>query len=350
MKKKLALVLAMILMLSLFGCGDKEDKLGTTVVGGVSEEHQEMIFEAVKELWDTDVYRKAAVDPDVMVVENALHLYMPELYGHTDVEFLLACVEGINEYNHGYCGIVLIDVAEGTTYHSGDLPVDDYAGATSTMEDLYTLCFNTYESFIHWTNNMILTEHEVRTELTANELENMNQRLAQVSEEKEALRLEEDAANIEAASALEGNARLIFDAVLEFGNSSKYRQQAENAEEIQVIRALHYYNDDADAYNGYTPELLFVRVEMSEETNMMYGSSAGHLMIDVTNGESRTVDDLEQNFDMNNPKTTEQMQTLLFWASDAYFEGINPFVWTENETRVELSEEELETINQILNL
>ena len=47
---------------------------------------------------------------------------------------------------------------------------------------------------------------------------------------------------------------------------------------------------------------------------------------------------------------TEQMQTLLFWASDAYFEGINPFVWTENETRVELSEEELETINQILNL
>jgi hypothetical protein len=98
MKKKLALVLAMILMLSLFGCGDKEDKLGTTVVGGVSEEHQEMIFEAVKELWDTDVYRKAAVDPDVMVVENALHLYMPELYGHTDVEFLLACVEGINEF------------------------------------------------------------------------------------------------------------------------------------------------------------------------------------------------------------------------------------------------------------
>ena len=53
---------------------------------------------------------------------------------------------------------------------------------------------------------------------------------------------------------------------------------------------------------------------------------------------------------MNNPKTTEQMQTLLFWASDAYFEGINPFLWTENETRVELSEEELETINQILNL
>ena len=73
-------------------------------------------------------------------------------------------------------------------------------------------------------------------------------------------------------------------------------------------------------------------------------------MIDVTNGESWTVDDLEQNFDMNNPKTTEQMQTLLFWASDAYFEGINPFLWTENETRVELSEEELETINQILNL
>ena len=73
-------------------------------------------------------------------------------------------------------------------------------------------------------------------------------------------------------------------------------------------------------------------------------------MIDVTNGESWTVDDLEQNFDMNNPKTTEQMQTLLFWASDAYFEGINPRLWTENETRVELSEEELETINQILNL
>ncbi|MBQ5777562.1 MAG: rubrerythrin family protein [Oscillospiraceae bacterium] len=33
----------------------------------------------------------------------------------------------MNEYNHGYCGIVLIDVADGTTYHSGDLPVEDYA-------------------------------------------------------------------------------------------------------------------------------------------------------------------------------------------------------------------------------
>ena len=84
----------------------------------------------------------------------------------------------------------------------------------------------------------------------------------------------------------------------------------------------------------------------------MLGHNAEVDGLDVlgTLGESWTVDDLEQNFDMNNPKTTEQMQTLLFWDSNAYFEGINPFLWTENETRVELSEEELETINQILNL
>ena len=56
-----------------------------------------------------------------------------------------------------------------------DLPVADYTGATSTMEDLYTLCFNTYESFIHWTNDMILTEHETRVELPEEDIETINQ-------------------------------------------------------------------------------------------------------------------------------------------------------------------------------
>ena len=305
MKKLFVLIMMVILILSMLGCGAEEEKLGTTVVGGVSEEHQDMMFEALKELWDSDIYRQAAVDPDVMVVENALHLYMPELYGYTDVEFLLACVDGINEFNSGYCGIVLVDLADGTVYTSEDLPVADYSGQTSTMEDLYTLCFNTYDSFIHWINNMILTEHEVRTELTAKELNEMNERLAQVSEEKAAQILEENAAKIEGASALEENERLIFDAALEFGTSGKYRQLAENAEEILVTRAFHYSSEDTDAYHGYVPDLLFLRVKLSEEANMMYGSSVGHLMIDVSTGESWTVDNLVQDFDMNDPKTWE---------------------------------------------
>ena len=114
--------------------------------------------------------------------------------------------------------------------------------------------------------------------------------------------------------------------------------------DAQVIKAVAYSCGD---FEGYPVEALLIAATPSEEAQAFRGAAAGLLLVDLADGRVYTDSDFPV-FEGQPVQSREDALLWLFnsWASNWYQENVR--LWTENETCVPLTEDEIKFVNDQL--
>lgn len=172
MKKYIALLLALVLCVSLCACGQK--KLGEEVKGGMTDEHVALVGEAVKEYMDTDTYKLLAEMTEGKGVKSAMYYQADGAVEGINLELILVELDMDIEIAGSACTLV-IDLRDGVCYDEQALDMGNYMGQMETYEDLMKMVYGGFFSWLKFDDvPAIMTEMEVRTPATKDQVETIN--------------------------------------------------------------------------------------------------------------------------------------------------------------------------------
>ena len=138
----------------------------------------------------------------------------------------------------------------------------------------------------------------------------------------------------ETGNQLSDNARIVYETI-------KY--SVDFPKDAQVKSAMEYLCK----IDQMQMHLLLVEATQNENIEMLFGRSAGILLINLETNEVITYSNFVS------PESSEinseaDAMNLLYNSYSAYLEGYNEFIWTDSEIIFPLSETEIDSINSEL--
>lgn len=277
----------------------------------------------------------AAEDASLIQIRNAMEYGNPDFQGwHTHLLMLELADVNVDTDTP----ILILDITTGEVFHR---PADvDMPTSFDTMEAVYSLCSMSYETFLQGDDDFIWdAENEICNVLDADIIDQINGELAVFCAEMADQKQETAREN---AASLNADQQQIYEAVLAFRDSQRYREVSRDPGWIQIEKIVEYTLEDL---NGYPVHACLIRMD-NVDTDI-HGASAAVLVLDMDTGKAYT----DRDVDMENWGDFDSIEDTfaLLMNSDALWEDTDASIWSEGESVTYLPQNDLDAINDVLN-